>query len=42
MGFNVDKKKILLESNIKGAGTYDVTVRISAEESAKIKVEVIN
>ena len=42
MGFNVDKKKIILESNIKVAGTYDVTVRISAEESAKIKVEVVN
>ena len=42
MGFDVDKKKIILESNIKVAGTYDVTVRISAEESAKIKVEVVN
>ena len=35
------KKKIQLESNIKACGKYTVTVRISAEESAKIIVNVV-
>ena len=42
MGFNIDKKKVVLESNIKTPGTYPATVRISAEETAKISVTVIN
>ncbi|MBR5387859.1 MAG: 50S ribosomal protein L9 [Clostridia bacterium] len=42
MGFDIDKKKIQLQSNIKVAGVYPVTVRISAEETAKITVNIIN
>ena len=42
LGFNIDKKKIILDSNIKVSGTYNVSIRISAEETAKIIVEVIN
>ncbi len=42
LGFDIDKKKIVLDSNIKTTGTYNVNIRISAEETAKIKVEVIN
>lgn len=42
LGYEIDKKKIILQSNIKTAGVYDVTVRISAEETAKIKLNVIN
>ncbi len=42
MGFDIDKKKINLDKNIKACGTYTVPVRISAEESAKIIVEVVN
>ena len=42
MGYDIDKKKIVLASNIKSAGAYPVTVRISAEETAKITVNVIN
>lgn len=42
MGFDIDKKKIQLQSNIKVAGRYPVTVRISAEETAKITVNIIN
>lgn len=42
LGFDIDKKKIVLDSNIKSVGTYNVAVRISAEETAKITVEVIN
>lgn len=41
-GYAVDKKKIILDSNIKVAGTYQVTVKISPEETAKINVVVKN
>ncbi len=40
LGFNVDKKKIIL-SNVKTAGVYPTTVKISPEESAKISVEIV-
>ena len=42
MGFEVDKKKITVPSGIKTAGSYQVTVKISAEETAKITLHVIN
>ncbi len=42
LGFKVDKKKIILQSNIKSAGVYPVTVKISPEETAKISVNIIN
>ena len=42
MGFDVDKKKIVIQPNIKVAGSYPATVRISAEETAKITVNIIN
>ena len=42
LGFDIDKKKITLQSNIKTAGTYPVTIRISAEETAKISAKIIN
>ena len=41
IGFDIDKKKIILLDTIKNVGTYPVTVKISPEESAKIFVEVI-
>lgn len=40
LGFDIDKKKIILDSNIKALGNYPVSVRISAEETAKIVVKV--
>ena len=40
LGFDVDKKKIVLASGIKTAGSYPVTVKISPEETAKITLEV--
>ncbi len=40
LGFDVDKKKIVLSSNIKSSGEYKVSVRISAEETAQILVKV--
>lgn len=42
LGFDIDKKKINVPSGIKTAGSYPVTIRISAEETAKITVNVIN
>ncbi len=41
LGFNIDKKKVILASNVKNVGTYDVTIKISPEETAKIKLEVL-
>lgn len=41
-GFDIDKKKIILSSNIKAQGRYEVCVKISPEETAKIFVEVKN
>lgn len=40
MGYDIDKKKIILESNIKTVGAYKIDVKISPEETAKITVEV--
>lgn len=42
MGFEIDKKKIILSSNIKTAGAYPVTIKISPEETAKITANIIN
>ena len=42
LGFDIDKKKINIQAGVKTAGVYPVTVRISAEETAKISVNVIN
>ncbi len=42
LGFEIDKKKIVLQSNIKSAGVYPVTIKISPEETAKISVNIIN
>ena len=41
IGFDIDKKKVVLSDPIKNQGTFNVTVKISPEESAKIFVEVI-
>ncbi len=41
LGFDIDKKKIILDSNIKTVGEYNVSIKISPEETAKIKLKVI-
>lgn len=41
LGFEIDKKKIILDTNIKTVGDYTVTIKISPEETAKIKLKVI-
>ena len=42
MGFDIDKKKIIISTNIKTAGAYPVTIKISPEETAKITANIIN
>ena len=40
-GYQIDKKKIVLNDVIKAVGIYEVVVKPYAEVSAKIKVEVV-
>lgn len=40
MGFDVDKKKIQLDSPIKATGMTDVNVKLFTEVSGKVKVNV--
>ena len=40
LGYSVDKKSIILSSTIKSVGTFSVSIRISAEETAKITLKV--
>lgn len=40
LGFNVDKKKVLLDSPIKNVGVYSVEVKFLPDEIAKITVAV--
>lgn len=39
-GYDVDKKKIVLESPIKAVGIYDVDIKLLEGISTKIKVQV--
>ena len=41
-GIDVDKRKLVLNDNIKNVGEYNVTVKLYPEISAKIKVIVEN
>lgn len=41
LGFDIDKKKIILDSNIKTTGEFTINVKISPEETAKIKLIVV-
>ena len=41
LGFNVDKKKVLLKDTIKNLGEYTVEVKFLPEVLAKVKVTVI-
>ena len=41
LGYDIDKKKITLDSGIKTVGKYPVTVKISPEETAKLTINVI-
>jgi len=39
-GFKIDKKKIILDETIKNLGTYEASVKLYANISARIKVMV--
>ncbi len=41
LGYEVDKKKILLDDHIKRLGNYSVPIKIFHEEQAELKVEVV-
>ena len=41
-GFDVDKKKIQLDSPIKATGTTDVNVKLFTEVSGKVEVNVVS
>ncbi|MCR5520800.1 MAG: 50S ribosomal protein L9 [Lachnospiraceae bacterium] len=40
LGYEVDKKKIVLADNIKNAGIYSVTIKLHPKVSIEMKVEV--
>jgi len=40
LGFDIDKKKIVIADAIKSVGTYDVTYKVHPEVSAVINVKV--
>jgi len=40
-GFDVDKKKIVLEEPIKALGIYDIPIKLHTDVEAKIKVWVV-
>jgi len=41
LGFDIDKKKIVLDEPIKRLGNYSVPVKVYYDEQAEIKVEVL-
>ena len=41
LGFDIDRKKIILEEPIKRLGNYTVPVKIFYDERAELKVEVV-
>lgn len=40
-GFNIDRRKIVLEDPIKALGVYDVPIKLHTEVEAKVKVWVV-
>ena len=40
MGYDVDKKKIVIKDNIKSVGIYDAEVKVYRDVNAKIKIKV--
>ena len=42
MGYDVDKKKILLKDPLKNVGVYDVEIKFLPDVTTKIKVKVIS
>lgn len=42
LGYNVEKKQIVLKEPIKNAGEYELDVKLMPEISAKLKIKVVN
>jgi large subunit ribosomal protein L9 len=40
-GFDIDRKKILLDESIKSLGIYDIPIKLHSEVEAKIKLWVV-
>jgi large subunit ribosomal protein L9 len=40
-GFEIDKKKILLDDPVKALGVYDIPIKLHAEVEAKIRLWVV-
>jgi large subunit ribosomal protein L9 len=40
-GFDIDRKKIIIDEPIKKLGEYSVTIKLPAELSAEVKVHVV-
>ena len=40
-GLNVDKRKITIQGDVTGAGTYDAIVKLHPEVTTKLKVEIV-
>ena len=40
-GFDIDKRKILLEEPIKALGVYNIPIKLHTEVEAKIRVWVV-
>jgi len=38
---NIDKRKIAIQGEVTGIGTYDAVIKLHAEITSKIKVEVV-
>ena len=41
LGYDIDKKKIILEEPLKRLGNYTVPIKVYYDEQAEIKVEVL-
>lgn len=41
LGFDVDKKKIVLDEPIKRLGNFTVAIKVFQEEKAEVKIEVV-
>lgn len=41
-GYSIDKKKIVLKDTIKNVGLYEAEIKVYANISTKVKIEVIN
>jgi large subunit ribosomal protein L9 len=40
-GFDVDKKKVILDDPVKALGVYDIAIKLHAEVEAKIRLWVV-